>query len=100
MMILRIVLAIPLLILFVWCAGFNASILWRAFVRRRKAPSWIPFIGGLSGALALLLVPVPGARSWWWLPLLLDWGTAGFILLVVSSLVWSVVGRGKGESAV
>jgi hypothetical protein len=59
----------------------NASIFWSAFVRRRKSPSWIPIIGGLCGAISLAIVPLPGAKWWWWLPLILDWGSIPGILV-------------------
>ena len=41
----------------------------------RKPESWIPLIGGVSGTLACLIAPSIEIRAWWWLPLLLDFGT-------------------------
>ena len=89
---LRVILSCLLLVMFVWLAGFNASIIWRALVRRKKSPSWVPLVGGVCGSLALVIAPVPGAREWWWLPLNLDWGSVGFIVMLVSMLIWAAVG--------
>ena len=41
----------------------------------RKRGSLVPLVGGVCGAVALLIVPNPAARIWWWLPLVLDPGS-------------------------
>ena len=69
-----------LLILFVWLSLLNWSVAWRGLVRRQPAPSWIPLLGGLSGALGLVAMPLSGVARIWWLPLLLDWGCAPGLL--------------------
>ena len=51
-----------------------------SFIRKRPAPSWIPLLGGSLGALGLIVAPVSGAAQFWWLPLLLDWGSAPGLL--------------------
>lgn len=45
--------------------------------RRRdvRYVSWVPAVGGLSGVLAVGVCPDIPLASWWWLPLLLDWGS-------------------------
>lgn len=51
--------------------------------RARRIPkgshvSGIPFVGGISGAIACTLAPEPALQAWWWLPFLIDWpGTLG-----------------------
>jgi hypothetical protein len=55
------------------CATCNLRILVAYFVRQ-KENSMVPFIGGLSGTLGMLLVPVSRLRRWCWLPLILDVG--------------------------
>ncbi|MCA8915905.1 MAG: hypothetical protein KDB90_10880 [Planctomycetes bacterium] len=79
--------------LFVLLALGNGSIAFRAFVLKQKAPSWIPLIGGVAGAIAFIVVPIGGLWMWAWIPLLLDWGsipglmhTALFWLFVVPRL--------------
>jgi len=33
-----------------------------------------PLVGGASGSLAMLLLPIPGLRVWAWVPLVIDPG--------------------------
>jgi len=58
----------------VWLSGFNWYIFWKIRVRKEEAPSWIPLIGGGLGAIGVAIMPIPGSVSWFWVPLLLDWG--------------------------
>ena len=79
----RWLLTIPLAILFVWAATYNAWALWRLFIRRDKnAPSVGPFIGGVSGYLAVLLCPNLGTFEFAWIPLVLDVGCLPYIPLL------------------
>lgn len=64
-----------LLVFCAWVCAANASILWTWYVRKRRPPSWIPLIGGTSGAVGLWLLPSAAAHKWWWLPLIVDWGS-------------------------
>jgi hypothetical protein len=74
-------------VLFIWLASMNASVFWATFVQKKKTSSWIPVIGGACGAISLAIVPVQGASWWWWLPLILDWGSIPGILV---SLVYAL----------
>lgn len=65
---------------FLVIAGFNWGVFWKGFVRRQEAPSWIPLLGGVLGALGLVAAPIPGTTALCWLPLLLDWGCAPGLL--------------------
>ena len=70
---LRFALGLALLAIFIWIALLN----WRVFYLRltgRRAPSWIPLMGGVSGAAGLLLLPVGEVAGYWWVPPLLDYG--------------------------
>jgi hypothetical protein len=64
----------------VWLASMNAYVFFKGFILRKKAPSWIPLVGGLCGALSVIALPVPGVRYWWWVPLVLDWGSVPGLL--------------------
>ena len=75
MKLVQTITAALLFVLFAWLAAMNARVFWNTFVRRQSTPSWIPLVGGLCGMLSLLVVPVPGAGRWWWVPLLVDWGS-------------------------
>lgn len=71
---IRWFVSVPLLALFACFAIMNASIIWEGSILKRKSASVGPFLGGLVGTVGLLVIPVPGAALWWWLPLLLDGG--------------------------
>jgi hypothetical protein len=62
------VLALPLI-------AANNLAAFEQFILRRRAPSWIPLLGGLLGVAALRTLPIQGLRDYWWLPLFLDWGS-------------------------
>ena len=81
------VLCVPAL----WIMGWNWSVFWRVRVRRRNAASWIPLLGGMLGAGGLALLS-DESRRWWWLPLIVDWGSAPGILHAVYV---HVVGRAR-----
>jgi hypothetical protein len=72
-----------LFLLFVWLAFLNATVFWQRHIQKRKAPSWIPLLGGLFGVAALLALPMPIANQFWWIPLLLDWGSLPGLLYTV-----------------
>lgn len=52
----------------------NGMVFWKGYVKREKTGSWIPLLGGVLGAIALLLIPAAAVNRWWWILLLLDWG--------------------------
>jgi hypothetical protein len=45
-----------------YCAGFNAVVVWHSAVMRRHAPSHIPLVGGICAFLGLLFWSVSAAR--------------------------------------
>jgi len=76
-------LAFLLGVVFLWVATLNAIVLWQGGFRRKKTSSWIPLIAGLSGSLALVVAPLPQVRRWWWIPLILDWGSLPGLLFTL-----------------
>ena len=50
--------------------------------RSQRSYSPIPFVGGILGCSALLMLPVAGALWFAWLPLLLDYSIPGFLYAV------------------
>lgn len=75
-----------------WIAVMNAAVLIVNSVDRNRHASWIPLIGGVFLSLSLIIIPIDGARAWWWIPLLLDFGCApGFAL----TAYWYAVQRKK-----
>ncbi len=75
MIIFRWVVTVLFGSLFIWISCLNFKVFWQAYILRRAASSWVPFLGGLSGLVALLAIPIEGMNGWFWLPLLLDWGS-------------------------
>jgi hypothetical protein len=92
---LRWVIAALLFALFIWLATMNAMVFWNTFIHRKKTSSWIPIIGGIFGMLSLIIVPIASAKRWWWLPLVVDWGSIPGILV---SIIYGVVIRPLTQS--
>lgn len=82
---------LPTLLLFAVAAFFNASIAWRIWVRRETdGPSTAPLIGGLIGMVAVLAAPfgeLSQRLPFLWVPLLLDYGSGPYFLMVVYYLL-------------
>jgi hypothetical protein len=72
--------------LFMLVAGGNigAVICWLA---RQKHSSLVPAIGGIAGSGACFLLPYSSLHSWWWIPLLVDPGSA---YLFVTTLLFII----------
>jgi len=82
----RWILGLVLATLFLFLAGAHATIVWNGLVRRRHTPSAVPLFVGLFGVAAAWVLPVPGLSCWWWLPLILDYGSVP--LLVHTAIFW------------
>lgn len=63
-----------LFVYFLGVAATNARTILLYYLRGEKG-SLLPIFGGLAGVLALLVVPVTGARLWCWLPIVFDFWT-------------------------
>ncbi len=76
--IIRWCLAIPWVLTCVFCTcGHVCCII--SVAKRNVSISVIPFIGGVSGALAILAAPIEGLWHWFWLPPLIDF--SAFLIL-------------------
>jgi hypothetical protein len=82
---MRWLLPIVCTLFFLWVSCLNYVCAIRA-LRGGAKSSMVPLIGGGAGALALILSPVSSVRDFWFLPLLLDPGSA--LLLSMSLLFW------------
>lgn len=77
MRVARTVVAVLLFAVFVLAAIGN-SLGTLMVLRRKRAEgtpggvSMVPVIGGVAGALACAVAPIPGLARWAWLPLVLD----------------------------
>ncbi|MBK8326559.1 MAG: hypothetical protein IPL02_05810 [Moraxellaceae bacterium] len=66
-------LSISFGLLWLLLAGQNAYLLWQA-KQQHTSTSLVLVIGGVFGALAVLIVPIANTVYWCWIPLLLDVG--------------------------
>ena len=73
--------------LFLVSATFNNALLVHGFLGRKEGPSGIPLIGGIAGAIALLIAPVDGVARFWWVPLFADYGCLPS-LIALGFLLW------------
>ena len=74
-----------LLLLFaLYMVGMNWAVFVNNHVLKRKWTSAVPLVGGVAGALGILLLPVPGSWRFAWLPLVVDWGS---VPVIVASLI-------------
>lgn len=71
-------------IAFLWLTILNWRVFWQRHIRGVESTSWIPLLAGLSGVAAMLLLPVNWS-GFWWLPLLIDWGSAPGLIY---SAIW------------
>ncbi len=81
---------IVLALVFVILATGNALAVVSYFQNRRHV-SAIPLFGGIAGTLACLLLPVEGLRPFWWVPLVVDYGSVplfvGFFVMRIREAV-------------
>jgi hypothetical protein len=57
------------------------------YLLRRKSFSVVPFIGGILGAIGLAMAPEPSLSRFWWIPLLVDYGSAPSLIVWIGALV-------------
>lgn len=73
--------------LFATIANYCYAAFWY-FARRRN--SLIPFVGGLTGAAGWLLLPAPELRGCWWVPLMIDLGSAPLLAATIGDKLWKL----------
>ena len=56
---------------FLVCVLANLSVLLR-WAARGQPGSMIPFIGGLAGCVAMVVLPSPDLSAYWWIALVFD----------------------------
>ena len=79
------ILSVTLLCLSLCVVGGNLWIaLGSLFKKQKSFVSFVPFVGGLVGTIGVLLLPVPGARFFWWIPLVADLGSGPLLLAVIA----------------
>lgn len=53
--------------------------------KNQNRESFIPLIGGLTGVIALVILPIAGAMKWVWIPLILDFT---WLIAALTRLGW------------
>ncbi len=94
--VLCLILAVPaaLCILGNWgIAAANTVESRRAANRQAHHSSFIPWLGGLLGAVACLICPDADVRSFAWLPLVLDLSIVVTVVFLIPMLVLHLVAR-------
>jgi hypothetical protein len=71
---------------FLWLTVLNWRVFWQRHIRGVEAPSWLPLLAGILGVASVFLLPLNLSR-FWWVPLLVDWGSAPGILY---SIGWNL----------
>jgi hypothetical protein len=82
-------------VLFASLALFNAWTIANYF-RTGKHVSAIPLLGGIAGTVAALTLQVDRLHVWWWMPLVLDYGSVPmFVYFFVCHLMAMPRNRGR-----
>ena len=79
-----------LIALAAWIIALNWVVFWRIHIQKRKAPSWIPLVGGVLGVAGLLVLPSGNKSYYAWMLLLVDYGS---IPGIAYSLTWNLLRR-------
>ena len=80
----RWILATALGLVSLWLIILNWRGFWQRHVRKRAdASSWIPLLAGVLGSVALFMSPVRIMNLWWWIPLVIDWGSLPGIIYAI-----------------
>ncbi len=77
-----IVLALPGVVI----AGLNWRVFYLRHLRHKQAGSWVPLVGGALLAGAAWMGPAE-ARRFWWVGLVLDWGSLPGLTYTAARLI-------------
>jgi hypothetical protein len=58
----------------------------------RQHCSWIPLAGGVLASIGLVMLPYESARSFCWIPLVLDWGCIPGLFCSAAVFVYFTLG--------
>jgi hypothetical protein len=93
-MIVLWIIAVVLLALSLWILLGNLWITFGGFFFKKKKPeSLLPFVGGIVGAVGLLLLPISQTRHFWWVPLVIDLGCGPMLIAVLIDQVKKKLNR-------
>jgi hypothetical protein len=86
------IIGIGCISLFLYMAVMNWLVFFNNYIFKKQWTSAIPLVGGIAGILGIILIPVKGFTQFWWLPLLIDWGS---LPVIIFSLVYPLLNKGS-----
>lgn len=84
------VVSIAALLLFTLLAAINLMTAINNYVLKRRWASLIPLIGGISGMIGIVTLPVEGVLRYWWVPFFADYGSAP---IIIHAIVHAVIAK-------
>ncbi len=76
-----------------WIFILNWMVFWQGYIKRKPAPSWIPFLSGCLICAAFLIFPSNPYRRLWWIAFIIDWGS----LPGMGFSAWQILKRNNGR---
>lgn len=89
LLILRWINTVLLLLFFVAGTACNYNIIIQWYTKKKTA-SFLPIVSGLFGMIGLLIIPLEGARAWFWVPPVVD---VGCVPLLVCTAIDQTIRR-------
>ncbi|MGN0691719.1 MAG: hypothetical protein ACI4K7_05175, partial [Oscillospiraceae bacterium] len=74
----------------------NGWVFYKAWIKKEHCPSVTPFLGGLFGAAAVLLIPDDPYWFLCFIPMLLDYGCIPTVVLFVITFLRDISGHSDG----
>ncbi len=100
--IIRWLIAVPLLVIWLFVAFINVRILIRNLHSSlNEGPAPVTIVGGVIGSLGLIILPYMelGDRLLYlWVPLLLDLGSAPFYICMVVLAIWQRLNKNAWQN--
>jgi len=86
------ILSVGLIVMFLGAAYGNWQIAYTTIYKRERCGPHVSYVflaGGLVGSMGVWLCPLDAVSRYWWLPLVLDFGCAPYIVIaIVFGLLW------------
>ena len=79
------IIGLLLLIFCIYMTVMNWAVFVNNHILKKKWTSAIPLVGGISGALGIICLPVEGSWKYLWIPLIVDWGSFPVIVVALIS---------------
>ena len=75
----------------IWVMTLNWIVFYQRYIlQKTNAPSWTPLFAGILGVVSIFLFPFD-MRMWWWVPLVIDWGSLPGLAFTCCWYIWKAV---------